>query len=1270
MNVSRDLTVNGATSITGAINFGSTSNGARAILFTGAVTLNNGAVWTEPASGNGANNTYNFANNFTNNATTFTAAGTGTHTFSGTGRTNSGTTTTSIPSVAITGTRTNSGTLTVATAITGNGTLTNGATGVLNYGGSGAIAPTLNASAAGNTVNYNRSGTQTVKATTYSNLSLSGANAKTIATNTSVLANMDISGTAVANIGTNLTISVNSLSFAGVGQLSGTWGSPSSSAVHQDNTHFSATNGRLNVATSTAVLLTPTFTFGTAPTPTYLGGNFTTSATTDSNGALTYSRVSGPCALVSGGTFSSSGAGVCLVQANTEATATYAAGSAQQSISIAQASQTITFNALANKTTLDPDFNVSATATSGLAVSFSAAGTCTIAGTLVHITGVGNCTITAAQAGNANYLAATSVDQAFTISSVSALDLYAVTGSTTLPGSATPVTVWGYNYTGSPATQPGGPVIVVNQGETVTIILHNNLGVGENTALLFQGQNLIPDTSGAGAGGTKTYTFVASQPGTFLYEAGLILGKQHQVAMGLYGALIVRPTSFAAVPGQAYAGTTTAFTNEQVLVLSELDTALNANPLTFDMRKYSPKYYLINGKAYPNTADLSVVAGDTVLLRYVNAGLQAHAMSTLGVSQTIIGHDGNPIKDHVVVAETIAPGQTLDTLVSIPSAAVQDSQYPLYDASLFLRNNKGTASTSGLGGMLTTLKVGTGAPPPPSNDTTGPVASALALSPNPTNGSVDVSISANISDVSTGNSTIDQAEFSIDSGSPIAMTGTFDSPSVAVSGTIPAATLAGLSSGNHTISVRGHDALGNWGVFASIVLSVDKEGPATTGLTLSPNLSDGTVDIVLAATGNDTTTGNSNVVAAEYWIDSGSPVVMIAGGSDAPIRSLTATIPAGLSSGTYVVSVRSQDAFGNWGAPATISLTVDSAKPTANVISASPNPNNGTAPFNSSVLAVRVTANFSDISKGNSNIVAAEGFLDVAGPTGTGFVFIANDGIFNSPMENGYADIPLPVIATLSTGSHPICIHAKDAAGNWGDINCSYNLVIDSQPPTISSATLTPATIAFGAASVTLNVTANDGTGTGVSGGQYWIDGSATPPANPTAFVSTPVSINTSTLAAGTHTVYVQMKDGAANWSTVSSLTLYVVQAVNDARTITANNNTTQTSDANATAGLLTNDQPVGVAGRTVGIASAPGRTSGNGTGTITVTCPSGLGIAAPPAISGNTVCTNGTYRVTLNGNGSSNNQRTASKRGTYQFTYTLTLNGVTSTATVTITVN
>ena len=61
--------------------------------------------------------------------------------------------------------------------------------------------------------------------------------------------------------------------------------------------------------------------------------------------------------------------------------------------------QSITFDAISDKTYGDADFDVSATASSGLAVSFSASGNCTISGNTVHITGAGACTVTASQAG-------------------------------------------------------------------------------------------------------------------------------------------------------------------------------------------------------------------------------------------------------------------------------------------------------------------------------------------------------------------------------------------------------------------------------------------------------------------------------------------------------------------------------------------------------------------------------------------------------------------------------------------------------------------------------------------------------------------------------------------------------------------------------------------------------------------------------------------------------------------------------------------------------
>jgi PASTA domain len=86
-----------------------------------------------------------------------------------------------------------------------------------------------------------------------------------------------------------------------------------------------------------------------------------------------------------------------------------------RTFAIAKASQAITFAALPSKRLGDLDFTIRASASSGLAVSFSARGPCTIGGARVHLTGVGTCTITAFQSGNANYNAARAVARSFWI---------------------------------------------------------------------------------------------------------------------------------------------------------------------------------------------------------------------------------------------------------------------------------------------------------------------------------------------------------------------------------------------------------------------------------------------------------------------------------------------------------------------------------------------------------------------------------------------------------------------------------------------------------------------------------------------------------------------------------------------------------------------------------------------------------------------------------------------------------------------------------------
>jgi hypothetical protein len=113
-----------------------------------------------------------------------------------------------------------------------------------------------------------------------------------------------------------------------------------------------------------------------------------------------------------------SGTGTCSVMFDQAGDANYnAATQVVESVTAQKASQSITFAPLADKTFGDPDFTVSATASSGLAVSFGASGQCTVSGNSVHLTGPGSCTITASQVGNSNYSAAADVPRAFQINS-------------------------------------------------------------------------------------------------------------------------------------------------------------------------------------------------------------------------------------------------------------------------------------------------------------------------------------------------------------------------------------------------------------------------------------------------------------------------------------------------------------------------------------------------------------------------------------------------------------------------------------------------------------------------------------------------------------------------------------------------------------------------------------------------------------------------------------------------------------------------------------
>jgi hypothetical protein len=194
-----NITVEGATTVNGTLTHDSAS-GTK--IYKGLVTISSSRFWI-----NSGNADIYFHGGLTYNGNIFTA-GNGTYTFETNDQSIGGTREIIIPNVTITGINlTNTGTLTVGTVLGGTGKLTQGDNASLNISGTIPLA-TLDATASGNTVNYN-GGAQTVKVTTYYHLSLGTNGIKTITDISTINGNLSLSGSASATTETALTIGGN-----------------------------------------------------------------------------------------------------------------------------------------------------------------------------------------------------------------------------------------------------------------------------------------------------------------------------------------------------------------------------------------------------------------------------------------------------------------------------------------------------------------------------------------------------------------------------------------------------------------------------------------------------------------------------------------------------------------------------------------------------------------------------------------------------------------------------------------------------------------------------------------------------------------------------------------------------------------------------------------------------------------------------------------------------------------------------------------------------
>jgi FtsP/CotA-like multicopper oxidase with cupredoxin domain len=258
--------------------------------------------------------------------------------------------------------------------------------------------------------------------------------------------------------------------------------------------------------------------------------------------------------------------------------------------------------------------------------------------------------------------------------------------------------MWGYALSGARAQYPG-PTFIINQGETITINLTNELALP--VSLVFPGQANVTATGGTPGLLTQeaqpgdpvgvTYTFTATHAGTYLYHSGT--RPELEVEMGLFGAIIVRPYGFSHHAAQAYNHAGSAFDHEYLFLLSEVDprihqtiefSGLAALDATDYLTSYFPNYWFINGRCAPDTMSMAFTPwlptqpydcmprmhpGERLLMRVVNAGRDLHPFHQHGNHARLIAQDGRllesasglgPDLSHEIFTFQAVPGATMD----------------------------------------------------------------------------------------------------------------------------------------------------------------------------------------------------------------------------------------------------------------------------------------------------------------------------------------------------------------------------------------------------------------------------------------------------------------------------------------------------------------------------------------------------------------------------------------------------------------------------------
>lgn len=312
-----------------------------------------------------------------------------------------------------------------------------------------------------------------------------------------------------------------------------------------------------------------------------------------------------------------------------------------------------------------------------------------------------------------------------------------------------------------------------------------------------------------------------------------------------------------------------------------------------------------------------------------------------------------------------------------------------------------------------------------------------------------------------------------------------------------------LSDGRHTLYVTERDSAGNWSSVGRASITLDLQPPRSPRLTIQASLSD------------STTIKGPTALTRPVWVWASAET---GGTGKFRFRLDTAEFPAGfpvttsklfvpgvdLREGLHTLYVQETDSADNWSPSSQASVTIDLTPPAKPIVSAI-SPTNNRKPL----------WNWAGAGGGSGLFRYCVDCLDL------GMTYSLTEAVSFAPAS------------LLPEGNHTLSVQERDSAGNWSGTG-SFTIRVDLTPPQNPKIIEKPATPTFLPGPSWTWITQGGGAGFF----RYRFDNRDLPGGDSGHVTQTNLP---AAAPPGIHTLFVQERDSAGNWSGIDSANAVLV---------------------------------------------------------------------------------------------------------------------------------